>query len=292
MVNEMRMGKNTSKGEQMVAFEFSTINYGKNLFAAVSGEGAETADRHKMDRLRQRCEVVYNWPQNGVTTRLPGVIRVRDVSGEGQWRFQDTSHSSKSGRGQMCDLHTKSSGFPVYHGESACNRTTITDENRNQPSVLRLVDSGEQINPRVASGMQRNGPTVKDLKEALRARSMSTAGNKTQLIERLASAVEVSDDEDEGDNFEGDESGEDVVYKITKVDGIRYVADQVQHRVFWDQGEPEFTWETGADSIIAAGWLLAPPLNTEESIQPELDANLERNVLQPTRKRRRKRRRK
>jgi hypothetical protein len=156
MINVGRVGSAFS-GKRMIGFAFGTIDYGLDVFLAVDGDGdVRTKDEHKMERIRERCEVVFDWEEDGVVTRLEGVMRVRDVSGVGSWQFLDTLHSATSPRGVMCKRHTSLSGFPVYHGQgySCPVNTAIDDADRVQPTILRLARDTEQ-RPPVKKGKER-----------------------------------------------------------------------------------------------------------------------------------------
>ena len=114
MVHDGDMGRTTLPQDKMIAFAFKSINRGEDIFAALEGPGG-VADKHVMPDLRTRCEVKYDWDQNGIVTRLDGVICVRDLSGVGSWEFVDTTHSGSCARGVLCVDHTRASGFPIYH---------------------------------------------------------------------------------------------------------------------------------------------------------------------------------
>lgn len=116
-----------------------------------------------MDRTRERCEVEYRWPgKDGKPERLTGVMRVRDVSGKGIWSFIDTTHYASNKRGPMCVRHSNIAGKPIYHGEEVCGGVTVAEADRAAPSMLRMLDSGSQQNPRAKGG--KNGKTAKGAK--------------------------------------------------------------------------------------------------------------------------------
>jgi hypothetical protein len=282
MINRGLIGKAIKAIQKyMVGFEFASIDYGEKLFEAVDGKEGEK-DRNVMDNLAKRCEVVYAWPgPDGNLKRLPGVICVRDVSGKGEPKFLDTSHSASSGRGAMCAHCTWVARDPVYHGEDPCE-PDVGSVDGTQPSLLRLIESGAQRNPRVQNTSARTEYTVPDLKMLLKAHGLSLAGTKPALIQRLkdhenttiVEAVEVGNEsnDDEGDSDLSEPESVPPSYSVERVEGLRIVRNQLQHRVYWEEGNT--TWETSADSVRRTGWVLRPPFNTMDTLQALFDENV------------------
>ena len=95
---------------RLIAFYFGRIDYGKKVFEAVDGDGIKKNRNRRV--LGDVSQVKYSWEQDGVERRLPGVICVREVCGEGLWRFVDTLHSATSERGVMCCGCSDKLGYP------------------------------------------------------------------------------------------------------------------------------------------------------------------------------------
>ena len=104
-LNDMINGNHLSQhhanlSHRIIGFYFENINYGQKVFKAVDADGV-------LKNLNNRTlgdvgQVKYSWEQDGVETRLEGVICVREVCGDGRWRFVDTLHSDISERVVMC----------------------------------------------------------------------------------------------------------------------------------------------------------------------------------------------
>jgi hypothetical protein len=275
----------------------------------VDGDGSK--DVHEMTRIRERCEGEFSWIQDGVVTRIEGVMKVRDTSGHGVWQFLDMRHSGTSIDGPMCTMHTHTAGYPVYHGSSICPGTIeVESDDREQPSILRFAESGAQRPPKKKRGAKRKtdeaGITVNDLQKLCGLLNLPTSGTKAALharIKKQAAAqnlpevplhdcddddacVEVredaSEEEEEGDCGEEEEEEAERVYAVVKIDGFRVVGGQEQHHIFWD--DDGSTWET-CDSAHAA-WDIKPPYETEEQLLPLFEANKKKHAKKVKKKRR------
>ena len=94
--------------------------------------------------------------------------------------------------------------------------------------------------------------TVTELKEALRAKGLTTTGNKPDLVERLQLAMEEEDDDDpeeasehaleEDDDEDADD--EEETFKVEKLLKTKTVKGQVYYLVKWEGWATEFnSWE-------------------------------------------------
>ena len=86
---------------------------------------------------------------------------------------------------------------------------------------------------------------VVELKEALKAKGLTTTGKKLDLVERLRLAMEppnddLHDHDMEEDEDEDDADDEEELYKVEKILKKRISKGQVQYLVKWDGWAPEF----------------------------------------------------
>ena len=197
MINGGYMSQHHSKAvHRVIGYYFAHINYGKAVFAAVDGNGI---DKNRNIRvLGDIAQVKYSWEQDGVEKRLPGVICVRDVCGEGPWRFVDTLHSATSERGVMCCDCSNKRGYPVYHGDDACaDDSGVDPADRTQPTDARFNNRDDMSKP---TKKRLNKPksqrivddsaphTVSRLRSFLKARGLSTQGRREVLLQRAKAA--------------------------------------------------------------------------------------------------------
>jgi hypothetical protein len=216
MVNGGYMSQHHAKQvHRAIAFYFGRIDYGKKVFEAVNGDGVTENNRNRRV-LGDVSQVKYSWEQGGVETRLPGVICVREVCGEGPWRFVDTLHSATSERGVMCCGCSDKLGYPVYHGDGACEDDCGVDEaDRVQPDDARFEDRAadtmkptrKYVNrPKAQTLVDDSAPlTVKSLKAFLRRRQLSTKGRRNELLQRAKAADAVSASAEDGQKRVSDE---------------------------------------------------------------------------------------
>ena len=94
--------------------------------------------------------------------------------------------------------------------------------------------------------------TVSELKEALKAKGLTTTGKKLDLVERLQLAVEEDDDDDNPEealealeqDVDEDADDEEETFKVEKLLKTKTVKGQVFYLVKWDGWAPEFnSWE-------------------------------------------------
>ena len=90
--------------------------------------------------------------------------------------------------------------------------------------------------------------TVAELKEALKAKGLTTKGNKPDLVERLQLAMETQDDhsEEASENALDDEDSDDdeETFKVEKLLKTKTVRGQAYYLVKWYGWAPEFnSWE-------------------------------------------------
>ena len=96
--------------------------------------------------------------------------------------------------------------------------------------------------------------TVTELKKALKAKGLTTTGNKPDLVERLKLAIEKEEDDDdheeasanalEEDSEDEDADDEEETFKVEKLLKTKIVKGQIFYLVKWDGWAPEFnTWE-------------------------------------------------
>ena len=89
--------------------------------------------------------------------------------------------------------------------------------------------------------------TVTELKEALKAKGLTTTGRKSDLVERLQFAMEPQDnnlDDDMEEDEEEDDDEEEESFKVEKILKRRTLKGQVQYLIKWDGWAPEFnSWE-------------------------------------------------
>ena len=262
MINKDRVSLK-GKSSQMVAYPFDVIDRGEEVFKPCLGPNPKT-NLHKYPNLRQKCSVHYSWPVDGTEMRQEGVIRVRDRSGTGPWMFLDTRHSETSDQGQMCQFHSNVAEKPVYHGDDGCpgDDMAILEEDRSQPSLARLANSGRQLVAEKKQRKKRGGPvTVADYKMFLRQRGLSVIGLKKVLKERAAayrppietddsdseenSALEEEAEEEKQAEEEEEEEAEEEAEEFTTVSNVaeyRMVKRQDQWRVRFVSDALESDW--------------------------------------------------
>ena len=240
--------------------------------------------------LRPVESVRYSWElPNGTTGRLPGVMQVRALSGQGEWMFVDTLHSGTSERGIMCTKHTAAKGVPVYHGEGPCldEPVVVSVEDMVQPLPDRMADSGEQLVVRKRSRKNAcSKVTVKALRAFLKKRSLPTGGTRSELLARARQAEggeerpagsgldseQADSDNNVGvaDNGESDsETSSDEVHAIDSIESWQIVGKrnpQVQFYVRWRDDEP--TWET--EERLTVLWCLASPYDDKAYLKEAL----------------------
>ena len=94
--------------------------------------------------------------------------------------------------------------------------------------------------------------TVSELKEALKAKGLTTTGKKLDLVERLQLAVEEDDDDDNPEealealeqDVDEDADDEEETFKVEKLLKTKTVRGQVFYLVKWDGWASEFnSWE-------------------------------------------------
>ena len=95
--------------------------------------------------------------------------------------------------------------------------------------------------------------TVVELKEALKAKGLTTTGKKSDLVERLQLAKEEEEDNDDDDPEEASENAlvededaddEEETFKVEKLLKTKTVRGQVFYLVKWDGWSSEFnSWE-------------------------------------------------
>ena len=99
-----------------------------------------------------------------------------------------TLHILDHARGVFYVLITLGLLFPIYHETVKCDE--IKESDRKQPSLLRLVGSGKQL-PSARKKKSKNAvPDCETLRLMLHSRSLSTQGNKTDLLKRWTEFVE------------------------------------------------------------------------------------------------------
>ena len=176
-----------------VAFDFSRVNYGSEVFAAVNGPG-EGRNLNDVSALADVGSASYSWLQDGVVTRMEGIVRVRELSGEGDWVFVDLLHSASSERGAMCGHCTAANGHPVHHRGQPCTALVagpLSASDIVQPDAARFEGCGVQVSRKPAlpklKGSVRRGDsnlTVALLKPFLRKHGLSTKGRRDDLLAR------------------------------------------------------------------------------------------------------------
>lgn len=275
-----------------VAYGFETINYGLTVFAECDGTPKSGPNKNAVKHLRQKAgEVRYSWLKDGVHERLHGVVRIREVCGEGPWTFVDTLHSGSSERGAMCVRCTGVKDFPVYHRGASCvveEDAPIEDRDRVQPCTDRIEENQVPRKKGTVSKKKKEEQydclTVPELKEFLRSRGMSVSGNRATLLARAralgdGAAPEVAEGGGEGqeESQEEDESRGELEdesdgeqYTILDITAWRKIGDknpQEQFLVTWAD-EPA-SWCTHAQLLFE--WPLASPYCDEEFLANKLE---------------------
>ena len=204
---------------RIVAFDFSTVDYGSEVFAAVDGPGRKS-NQNDVSALQNVGSVAYSWIQDGVVTRMEGIVRVRELCGVGDWVFVDLLHSATSGRGVMCGKCTADNSHPVHHRGQPCLARVaepILPSDIVQPDIARLEGHGVQesrkpIIPR-SKGVVRTGEgnlTVKMMKAFCRKNGLSTVGRRDVLLARVRTCRSgntgiAADDADDADDDDDDD---------------------------------------------------------------------------------------
>ena len=87
--------------------------------------------------------------------------------------------------------------------------------------------------------------TVAELKEALKAKGLTTTGKKADLVQRLQLAMVPQDNDPYDDDMEEDEEDdEEESFKVEKILKRRTLKGKVQYLIKWDGWASEFnSWE-------------------------------------------------
>lgn len=285
-----------------IVLNFCKVNYGAKVFEAVLGPpDSTTKNKNVIGALHTAGSIATSWMHDGVLTRMPGVVRVRQFSGEGEWTFVDVTHSAHNGRGMMCPRCTRKNAHPMHHGAGPCPLeaglpTDIEVPSIPQPAESRFDGCGEQQSkhPVVARsrGVLKNVEsklTVPMLKEFLGKHGKSTAGLRDELLARAKGCegwgqkdadAESSVREGQRD-AEGVESGEDGEDGESDGDGdTAWTA--VQAVTKQKPGDPEplywFKWFNSSRGSweTASSWLDREGLDLEQGLsQADVDARIQ-----------------
>jgi hypothetical protein len=294
-------------GFRSVVLNFGKVNYGSKVFEAVTGPPGSTAkNQNDIKALWTAGSIATSWMQDGVLTRMVGVICVRQFSGQGEWTFVDVTHSAHNGRGRMCPGCTRENARPVYHGTQPCTMQAGTNKSGKpgleepvvpQPDESRLDGCGKQQSKKPAVARSRgvlkdveSKMTVAVLKAFLKAQGKSSHGNRDALLARAKSCdgweqKDAGEEPSEGEDNEKSEeegdwlAGEDAACGEGSEDGEKSEEEgdwiAVESIVKRKNGDPEplyfFKWlnEKNGSWETASSWMEREGLDLAKGLNEE-----------------------